>query len=172
MPSARAKFSVLPSRFPSFLHRFRHIQTIETQHPPAPSESRLHMLLNRLHFPLNTGTDEISELLQPPMLSRFRPQVLLGHLSSLLPRHKLYTHEAIEPQRSQSPSPRAFSEPRPGALIGRLSSHSRSPPNASEAIELQHPPGQATFSHHSSHVVNISAMRDREVRLSCVYCSF
>jgi hypothetical protein len=169
MPSARAEFFVLLTQFSSFLHRFRCIQTIETQHPQVPSQSRLRVLLNRLCSPLNTGAGEISELPQPPMLSRFRPQSL-GHLSSLLPRPRLYTNETIEPQRSQLPSPRAFSESRPGALIGRLSSLFRSPPNANEAIELQHSPGQATFSHRSSHVVNVSAMRDREVCLSCVYC--
>ncbi|KAG1743547.1 hypothetical protein EDD22DRAFT_294016 [Suillus occidentalis] len=164
MPSARAKFSGLLGRFPSLLHRSRHNQTIETQHPPVPSESHLHALLNRLRSFSNTGTDEISELPQPPMLSRFRPQLLLGHLSSLLPRPQLHTDDATEPQRSQTPS-----ESRPGALIGRLSSLLRSPPNANEAIELQHSPGQAMFSHGSSHVVDVCAMRDREVRVSRAY---
>jgi hypothetical protein len=134
------------------------------------------------------------------MLSRFRPQVLLSHLSLLLPRPQLYNDEATEPQRSQTPSeshPGALighlsslfrsasnadeatepqrsqtpSESRPGALIGRLSSLSRSAPNVDEAIELQHCLEPATFSHRSSHVVNVSAMRDREVRLSCIYCN-
>jgi hypothetical protein len=126
----------------------------------------LHALLNRLRPLPNFGTDEISELPQPPMLSRFRPRVLLGYLSSLLPRPQLNANEATECQRSQTPS-----ESRPGALIGRLSSFFRSTPNAIEAIELQHSPGQATFSHRSSHVVDVPAMRDREVRFSGLYCN-
>ncbi|KAG2745921.1 hypothetical protein P692DRAFT_20740990, partial [Suillus brevipes Sb2] len=158
IPGAHAKFSALLRRFRSLLHRSRHNQTIETQHPLVPSESLLHALLNRIRSLPNFGTDEISDLPQPPILSRFRPQVLLGHLSSLLPRPQLHTDEATEPQRSQTPS-----ESRPGALIGRLSSLFRSTPNADEAIELQHSPEPATFSHRSSHVVNVSAMRDREV---------
>jgi hypothetical protein len=137
---------------------------IETQHHPVPSESRLHALLNRLRSPPNIGTDEISELPQSPMLSR--PQVLLGHLSSLFPRPQLYTDDAIGPHRSQTPL-----ESRPGALIGRLSSLFRPPPDAGGAIGLQHSRGQATFSYRRSHVVDVSAMRDREVCLSCAYCN-
>ncbi|KIK35348.1 hypothetical protein CY34DRAFT_812244 [Suillus luteus UH-Slu-Lm8-n1] len=163
MPSARAKFSGLLGRFPSLLRHSRPKQRVETQHHPVPSEPRLHALLNHLRSPRNNGTDEISELPQPPMLSRFRPQVLLGHMSSLLPRPQLYTNEAIGPQRSQTPSPRTFLESPPGALIGRLSSLFRSPPNANEAIKLQTCPGQATFSYRRSRVVDVSAMRDREV---------
>ncbi|KIK35344.1 hypothetical protein CY34DRAFT_812241 [Suillus luteus UH-Slu-Lm8-n1] len=158
IPSARAKFSAVLGHFPSLLHRSRHNQTIETRHPPVPSESRLHALLHHLRSLPNTGTEEISELPQPPMISRFRPQVLLGHLSSLFSRPQLHTDETIEPQRSQTPS-----ESRPVALIGRLSSLFRPPPNANEAIELQHSPEPATFSYRSSHVVDVSAMRDREV---------
>ncbi|KAG1743548.1 hypothetical protein EDD22DRAFT_1053357 [Suillus occidentalis] len=55
------------------------------------------------------------------------------------------------------------SESRPGALISRLSSLFRSAPNADEAIELQHSPEPATFPHRSPHVVDVSAMWDREV---------
>jgi hypothetical protein len=98
------------------------------------------------------------------MLLRFRPQV---HPSSLLPRPQLYADEASEPRRFRTPS-----ESRPGALIGRLSSLFRSPPNADEAIELQHSPEPATFPRGSSHVVNVSAIRDREVRLSCLHINF
>ncbi|KAG2738228.1 WD40 repeat-like protein [Suillus brevipes Sb2] len=188
IPGARAKFSALLGRFPSLLHRSRPNQANGTWHPPAPSYSHfhalpnrfrsppnigtdetqrlqapsnshyLHALLNRFRSPPNIGTDETSQHPKPPMLSRLRPQVLFGHLSSLLPRPQLHTDEAIETQRSQTPS-----EPRPVALIGRLSSLFRSSPNVDEAIELQHGPGQATFSHRSSHVVDVSAMRDREV---------
>jgi hypothetical protein len=134
-----------------------------TQRLPAPSESRSHAHLNRIRSPPNIGTNELP---QPPMLSRFRPRVLLGHLSSLLPVPQLYADEATEPQRSRTPS-----ESRSGALIGRLSSLFRSSPDADEAIELQHSPEPATFPHGSSHVVDVSAMRDREVRLSCSDCN-
>lgn len=159
IPGVHAKFSALLGRFPSLLHRSQHNQMIETLHPPVPSESRLHALLHRLRSLPNIGTDEISELPQPPMISRFRPQVLLSHLSSLLPRPQFYADGATEPQRSQTPS-----ESRPGALISRLSSLFRSAPNADEAIELQqHSPEPATFPHRSPHVVDVSAMRDREV---------
>ncbi|KAG2039696.1 WD40-repeat-containing domain protein [Suillus americanus] len=255
---ARTKFYALLGRLPSFLHRSRPNQAIETLQPPVPSESRSHVLLNRLssllRSPPNTGTDEVSE----PILSRLNPQVLLSHLSSLFPRSRLHTDRATEPQRSQTPSgsragallgrfssllhrsrpnqaietqqapvpsesrshallnrlssllrspsntntdeiselpqslmlsrsspkvlghlssllhaPQHYidetteskmpSGSRPSALISRLSSLFRSPPNADEEIELRHCPGPTTSSYCSPHVVDVAAMRDREV---------
>ncbi|KAG2346928.1 hypothetical protein BDR05DRAFT_759098 [Suillus weaverae] len=167
-PGAHPDLSALLGRFSSLLRRYQPNEAIESQQPPVHSESRSHALLSRLfsflRSPPNTGTDEISELPQPPMLSRLHPQVLLGHLSSLLPRSQPYTDEATEPQRSQTPS-----GSRPGALIGRLSSLFHSTPNANEVIELQQWPRRGTSSHCSPHAVEVAAMRDREVRLSCVY---
>ncbi|KAG2745936.1 hypothetical protein P692DRAFT_2062657 [Suillus brevipes Sb2] len=170
IPSARVKLSAPFGRFHTLLHRFKPNQVIKTQQPPVPSEPRLHALLHRLSSLLrpsqNTGTDEIPESPQPSMFAGLNPQVLLGRLSSLLPRPQLYTDEETEFQRSHTPL-----ESPPGAFIGYLSSLFRSPPNANEAIELQHSPEPTTFPHRSSHVVNVSAMRDREVRISCLYCN-
>ncbi|KAG1721084.1 WD40-repeat-containing domain protein [Suillus lakei] len=189
-PGARPKSFALLGRFPPLLRRSRPSETLETQHPavsrshallnhlssllhrsrpnevieiqqsPVPSGSRSRALLNRLSSLLHSSqnADEISEHPQPPMLSRLRPQVLLGHLSSLLPRSRLHTDEVNELQQSQTPS-----GSRPGALIGLLSSLFRSPPNANEGIELQQWPRQITSSHCSPQVVEVPAMRDREV---------
>jgi hypothetical protein len=143
---------------------------IETRQPPEHLESRSHVLLDRLSSHLrslpNTGIDEISEPPQPRMSSRLRPQVLLGHLSSPLPRSQLYADEATESQRSQMPS-----GSRPGTLISHLSSLFRSPPNIDEAIEHQHCPGSTTSSHLNPHVVDVAVMRDREVCFSCMCCN-
>jgi hypothetical protein len=100
------------------------------------------------------------------MSSRLRPQVLLGHLSSPLPRSQLYADKATESQRSQMPS-----GSRPGTPISHLSSLFRSPPNIDEAIEHQHCPGSATSSHLNLHVVDVAVMRDREVCFSCMCCN-
>ncbi|KAG1735976.1 hypothetical protein EDB19DRAFT_2040432 [Suillus lakei] len=158
--SSESRSHALLNHLSSLLHRSRPNETIETQQSPVPSESRSHALLNRLSSLLHSSqnTDEISEHPQPPMLSRLRPQVLLGHLSSLLPRSRLHTSEVNELQQSQTPS-----GSRPGALIGLLSSLFRSPPNANEGIELQQWPRQSTSSHCSPRVVEVPAMRDREV---------
>ncbi|KAG2073449.1 hypothetical protein BDR04DRAFT_338387 [Suillus decipiens] len=95
--------------------------------PQAPSESRLHALLDHLSPLLRSlpNTDEISKLRRSPILPRLRPQLLFTHLSSAL-------DEAAEPQRSQT-----LSVPCPDALIGCLSSLLRSPSSADEGIELQ-----------------------------------
>ncbi|KAG2054843.1 WD40 repeat-like protein [Suillus hirtellus] len=126
---------------------------------PVPSESRLRVLFDRLSSLLRSppNTDEIFEPSQPPMISRLSPRVLLGDLSEFFSRPRIYTNEATEPRRSQTPR-----RSRSDALIGPLSSLFRSPPNADEAIELQCCPGPTT-SHLSRHVDDVAAMRDKEV---------
>ncbi|KAG1806091.1 WD40-repeat-containing domain protein [Suillus subaureus] len=159
-PDAHPNLSALLGRLYSLLRRSRPNEATETQQPPVPSESRFHALLNHLspHLRSPRNTNETSELPQPPILSHLHPQVLLSHLSSLFPRPGLYTNEATEPQRSETPS-----VSRPGALMGRLSSVFHSPPNADEAIELQHHSEPITSSHCDHHDVDVAAMRDREV---------
>lgn len=151
-PGTRRNFSVLLDRFSSLLHRSSPNEAIET------SESRSRALRSRLSSFLRSppNTDRISELPQPSMLVRLSPQVLLGHLSLLLPHSRLHTSETTEPQQSQLPS-----GSRPGALIG-LSSLFRSPPNADETPEPHLWTRQTTSSHCSPQVVEVVAQRDKQ----------
>ncbi|KAG1829702.1 hypothetical protein EV424DRAFT_1586598 [Suillus variegatus] len=156
---ARVRFSALLGRFPYLLRRSEPNQATETQQPPVPSESRSRVLFDRLSSLLRSllNTDEISELSQPPILSRLSPQVLLGDLSQLFSHPRIYINEITEPQRSKT-----HQRSRSDALLGPLSSLFRSPPNADEAIELQCCPGP-TISYLSRHVNDVAAMRDKEV---------
>ncbi|KAG2120269.1 WD40-repeat-containing domain protein [Suillus clintonianus] len=152
---ARPNFFALRGRLSSFLRRSRPNEAIETHKPPVSLESLLNRLSSLLRSPPNT--DEISELPQPPILARLSPQMLLGHLSLLLPHSRLHTDEATEPQ--QSPTPPGS---RPGVFIGRLSSLFRSPPNTNEATELQQWSRQITSFHCSPRVVEVVAQRDKQ----------
>ncbi|KAG2742640.1 hypothetical protein P692DRAFT_201795500 [Suillus brevipes Sb2] len=86
-----------------------------------------------------------------------RSRALIDRLSSFLrPR----PNASIAAQHD-TPMP---SDSLPDTLLGRLSSLFRSPPNTDEAIELRQWPRPPVSSHHCSpHVVEVSAMRDREV---------
>lgn len=141
--------------------------------------TRLTLLLRR--FRLNNA--EATELQQPAMLSMLHTRVLLVHLSSLLHRSSSPNEGANESQQPSTPSgldlhthfarlssllsrSRLISgtEPhsttplslRPDALINFLSSFFHSQPRTGEEIEFS----QRTM---PPHVVDVPAMRDREV---------
>ncbi|KAG1739339.1 WD40-repeat-containing domain protein [Suillus lakei] len=158
-PGAHYNLSALLDRLSSLLRRSRPNEAIETRQPPVSSESRSHAFLSRLSSFLRSppNTDEISELPQPLTLARLNPQVLLDHLSLLLPHSRLHTNSAIEPQQSLIPS-----GSRPGALIGRLSSLLRFSPNTDEATEFRQWPRHTTSSRCGPRVVEVVAQRDKQ----------
>ncbi|KAG1867762.1 quinon protein alcohol dehydrogenase-like superfamily [Suillus subluteus] len=147
--------NALLARLSSLLHRFRPDsgETTQLPQPSRPSGFHPHVLLARLTSlihrspPENVAPDELQ---QPSTPSQADPRVFLGRLSSFFPRPRLGTDEEAEPQ------PTTPSSSRPDALISWLSSIFPSQPHANEEIELtqriMHP-----------HVVEVPAMRDREV---------
>jgi hypothetical protein len=105
--------------------------------------------------PDNDAPDE----LQPPSKSS-QLDLLLGWLSSFSPRSRLNTSDETEPHLT-TPS---NSHPDALRVISRLSSFFRSRPHISDELELS----QCTM---HPHVVEVPAMRDREVCLSLM-CQF
>jgi hypothetical protein len=162
-PPSRLDLHALIARLTPFTHRFppENDAPDELQQPSTPSRLDLHSLIARLTSfthrspPENDAPDELQ---QSSMPSRLDPHVLLARLSSLFPRSRLSTDEGAEPHPTtplSSPS---------DALINRLSSLFRSQPHTNEDIELPQCPSRPL-------VVNVAAVRDREVCLSlvCVY---
>ncbi|KAG1844638.1 WD40-repeat-containing domain protein [Suillus subalutaceus] len=181
------EFGGVDERSPRF---FDGMETYDDSSPTggAHPHSSASALLARLaslprRFRLNNA--EATGLPQPPMPSTLHPRVLLGHLSSLFHRSPLENDGANEPQPPSTPSgldlhallarlssllprsrlstdeeseshPPTPSGSRPDALMDLLSSLFRSQPRTSEEIELS----QRTM---HPHVVEVPAMRDREV---------
>jgi hypothetical protein len=144
--------SALLARLASLLRRFRPDSAEASKLPQPSTYSGLHprMLFNRLaslihHSPLEN--DAQNELQQPSTSSRLDIHALLAPHSQL--------DEGTEPHPATPPSSR------PDTLMDLLSSLFQSQPHASEEIELS----QSTM---HSHVVEVPAMRDREVYLSLV----
>lgn len=150
-PGPHPNFSAFLDRFSSHLRRSSPNEAIET------SESRPRALLSRLSSFLRSPPNTADGISQPSVLARLSPQVLLGHLSLLLPHSRLHTNETTEPQQSQTPS-----GSRPGALIGHVSSLFRSPPNTDETPELHLWTRQTTSSGCSPQVVEVVTQRDKQ----------
>ncbi|KAG2111119.1 WD40-repeat-containing domain protein [Suillus clintonianus] len=112
-------------------------------------------LLARLTSLLRHSRSDTAE--QPPVPSKSRSRALLSHLSSLLHRFRPDTGETLERQQ-----PPVLPESSSHIILGRLTSLLSSPSNAAEGIELQQWPRQTTSSHCSPHVVEVSAMRDKQ----------
>ncbi|KIK41597.1 hypothetical protein CY34DRAFT_805894 [Suillus luteus UH-Slu-Lm8-n1] len=151
----------LLNRLSSFFHSLPNTDgTTELPEPPTPSQLHPRVLLGRLssllHSPPNT-LDETTEPDQSSMPVGLRSRALIGRLSSFL---RPQPNASITTQ-PETPMP---SDSLPDTLLGRLSSLFRSPPDANEAIELRQwsrPP--VSSQHCSPRVVEVSAMRDREV---------
>ncbi|KAG1822416.1 uncharacterized protein BJ212DRAFT_1327691 [Suillus subaureus] len=148
--SAIALFARLAS-----LHRFRpnNAEATGLLQPPTPSMLHPRVLLGHLsslfhHSP--PQNDEGNEPQQPSTLSRLDLHALLARLSSLLSRSRLNTDEEIEPH------PTTHLGSHSDVLMDLLSSLFRSQPRTSEEIELPQRPMHP-------HVVEVPAMRDREV---------
>jgi len=142
----------LLARLSSLVHRFRPNNGEANEHlqPSRPSAFYPHALLARLSsliYPVASENDA------PSMLD---PHVLLARISSLFPRSRLNTDEEAEPHLTTPLSPR------PDAIISRLSSLFRSRSHINNELELSqrtmHPP-----------VVEVAAVRDKQVCLWCVY---
>jgi hypothetical protein len=155
---------------------------------PHSSNALLTRLASLLHHfrPNNAEATELPQSITPSVL---HPRVLLGHLTSLFHRSPPQNDEANEPQQPSTPSGSDIhalfarlsslfpgsrldegTEPHPptplssgsDALIDILSSLFRTQRRTSEEIELPQRPIHP-------HVVEVPAMRDREVCLSLVY---
>jgi hypothetical protein len=120
--------------------------------------SHLCVLLARLSSLVRRSPPENApnELQQPSTPSPLSPRALFARLSSLLYRPRLNADEETEHQ------PTTPSGLHPAALIDRLSSLFRFQVHTNEEIELSQYPRHPR-------VVEVNAVRDREVCLSSVY---
>ncbi|KAG1884181.1 WD40-repeat-containing domain protein [Suillus subluteus] len=147
--------SALLARLASLLRRFQpnNAEATGLPQPPTPSVLRPRVLLSHLsslfhRSPLeNDGANEP----QPPSTpSGLDLHALLARMSLLLPRSRLSTDEETKPH------PTTPSGSRPDALMDLLSSLFRTQPRTNEEFELP----QRLM---NPHVVEVPAMRDREV---------
>jgi hypothetical protein len=153
--------NALLARLSSLLHRFRPDNGKATELPQhsRPSAFHLHALLARLSSLIHRSPperDAQNELQQSSTHLRLYPHVLLARLFSRSPRSRFGTDEEAEPHCTVP------SSSRPGALISQLSSLFRSQPHTHEEIELPQCPSH-------SRVVEVAAVRDRQVWLSLVH---
>jgi hypothetical protein len=152
--------SALLARLSLLLRRFRSNKAEATELPQPSTSSGLHprVLFVRLFSLVHRSppeNDAATELQQPSTPSRLDPHALLVRLSSLWPRSRLDTDEETEPH------PTTPSGSRPDALIDSLSSLFRSQSHTNEELQL------SQYSRRP-HVVEVAAVRDREVCLSSV----
>ncbi|KAG1884180.1 hypothetical protein F4604DRAFT_241738 [Suillus subluteus] len=145
--------SALLTRLASLLHRFRPNNAEATGLPQPPTPSMLHprVLLGHLSSLFHRSlpkNDEENEPQQPSTPSGLDLHALFARLSSLLPRSRL--------DEETEPHPTTPSSSRPDALVDLLSSLFRAQHRTNEELELP----QRTI---HPHVVEVPAMRDREV---------
>ncbi|KAG2343269.1 WD40 repeat-like protein [Suillus weaverae] len=144
----------LLGRLFSLLHRSRPDSDKPIEQPSRPSRFHPHAFIARLSSFIHRSSpknDAPNELQQPPTSSRSHSHALLARLLSLL-RSRPNADEEIQVHSSVPSSSRAD----PDALISRLSSLFRLRPHTNEELELQARP-------RCLHVVEVVAMRDREV---------